>query len=232
MRQSQDCTFTDEEIAAKVLYNMDAFAKPVKTAIFPAGMEYDHFSALTQVKDENDMDAARKVVADRALYVFPGVLPDASAFAGLTAGVLREGSFTSLEALEAGGGDPMTPLGQEYRAALNLSLALQTKVMLERCGMAEGTTVFIEGGFSNNPMYCAALAALCPDNTFALTNVKEGTSFGAALTAWMAAEDLDLAAIGKEFTIETTEIAPGDFGDLTAYADAFHKEVRAALAAS
>jgi L-fuculokinase len=227
MRQSPICTFTDEEIAAKVLYNLDAFGKPVKTAIFPAGMEYDHFSGLTQIKDENDLDAARKVVGARKLFVFPGVLPDATVFAGLTAGVLEDGSFTSLEALESGGGKPMTPLGQEFRAALNLSLALQTKIMLERCGMGEGTTVIIEGGFANNAMYCAALAALCPDNTFALTNMKEGTSFGAALTGWMAAEDLDLEAIGKDFAIETAEVAPGDFGDLAAYADAFHKEVQA-----
>jgi len=115
----------------------------------------------------------------------------------------------------------MTSLGQQYYAALDMSLALATRQALQRVGATQGTQIFIEGGFANNPSYCALLAALLPDCTIALTNMKEGTSFGAALTGWMLAEGLDLDAIGNEFTIETKQIPCQDFGDLAAYEEAF-----------
>ena len=120
-------------------------------------------------------------------------------------------------------GTPLTELGQAYYGALNVALALATRKMLAACGVEQCTTVFIEGGFANNTTYCELLATLCPDQTFALTDVKEGTSFGAALTAWMAAEGLTLEEIGREFAIGTTEVAAQDFGDLAAYEAAFNR---------
>jgi hypothetical protein len=50
-----------------------------------------------------------------------------------------------------------------------------------------------------------------------LTSVKEGTSFGAALTGWMLAESMTLDEIGKEFSIQTTPISRADIGDLRPY---------------
>ena len=51
--------------------------------------------------------------------------------------------------------------------------------------------------------------------------MKEGTSFGAALTGWMLAEGLTLDQIGKEYTIETTEVAAPDFCNIGPYEEAF-----------
>jgi sugar (pentulose or hexulose) kinase len=221
MKQSTSPDLTDEEVAAKVFCNLDSFNNPLKTSIFPAGMEYDTFRGFTDLKDEGDLDAVKSVVAKQELLVIPGVLPDATAFPGATARVVNGGTAHPLAALEADGGKPMTPLGQEYYGALNLSLALATRQTLKRCGARQGTTVFVEGGFANNRVYCALLATLCPENTIALTNVKEGTSFGAALTGWMVAEECSLQRLGEDFEIETTEVAPCDVGDLVTYEQKF-----------
>jgi sugar (pentulose or hexulose) kinase len=64
---------------------------------------------------------------------------------------------------------------------LNLSLAIQTKVSLDRTDMQDGLPVFTEGGFSNNDAYNAILAAFYPKSQFAITNLREATAFGAAI---------------------------------------------------
>lgn len=223
MRTSETLSLTDEEIEAKVFFNLDAIGRPVRTCIFPAGMEYDTFKGFTTLDDQCNVDTVRGVVESKDLFVVPGVMPGASAFPGAAPRVVHGDTVYPLDNLQDQGGAPLTSLGQAYYAALNLSLAFATRKMLASCGAEKRTTVFIEGGFAKNQSYCAILATLCPEQTFALTNVKEGTSFGAALTGWMLAEDLSLEQIGKEFTIETTEIPARDFGDMRGYEDAFRR---------
>jgi len=221
MRPSPTAELSDDEIRAKVLFNMDVFGRPVRTCIFPAGMEYDTFRAFTDHADRTSVDDVRRVVAEKRLFVIPGVLPDASAFPGAKPRVVNGSQEHPIEMLKAAPDKPMTPLGQAYYAALNLSLALATRKMLSWCAVKPGTTIFIEGGFAKNTAYCELLATLCPEQRFVLTNVQEGTSFGAALTGWMCAEGLSLESIGSEFDIETTPIARRDYGNLDAYQDAF-----------
>ncbi|NIA14421.1 MAG: hypothetical protein GWP08_10085 [Nitrospiraceae bacterium] len=221
MRPCDTLNLTDGEVGAKVFFNLDALTRPVRTCIFPAGMEYDTFRGFTSLKDESNVEIVRRVVENKSLFVIPGALPDASAFPGATPRVIQGGTVRLLDDLRERSGKPMTPAGQAYYGALNLALALATRRMLEWCGVQAGTQVFIEGGFANNKMYCALLATLCPEQTFALTNLKEGTSFGAALTGWMLSEGLGLEQIGGEFAIETTPVAAEDFGDLASYEAAF-----------
>lgn len=223
MRRAERPDLTDEEIAAKVFYNLDALGKPVRTCIFPAGMEYDTFRGFTDARDENDVEAVRRVIAERSLFLVPGVLPDAAAFPGATPRVVDGGKVYPLATLQKTTGKPMASLGQAYYAALNLSLAFATRRILRICGAERGTTVFVEGGFANNPTYCELLAVLCPDLEITLTNVREGTSFGAALTAWMLAEGLSFDQIGREFEIETSRVRAQDYGDLAAYETAFNE---------
>lgn len=217
MRKSTSIDLSPDEIAAKVFFNLDAFGRPVRTCIFPAGMEYDTFRGFTLLQDESDSAAVRRVTREKKLFVIPGVLPDASAFPGAAPRVVVGGAEYSLDNLRRRTDSPMTPYRQDYFAALNLSLALATRRMLAWCGVKKGTTVFIEGGFAKNKTYCELLASLCPDQSFVLTSMKEGTSLGAALTGWMLAENLSLEAIGKEFTVRTTLIAGDDFGNLESY---------------
>ena len=223
MRPFDTLDLTDGEVGAKVFFNLDALARPVRTCIFPAGMEYDTFRGFTALKDESDVETIRRVVADKDLFVIPGALPDATAFPGATARVVQGDVVRLLSDLREAKGQPLTAAGQDYYGALNVALALATRRMLEWCGVEAGTQIFIEGGFANNPMYCALLATLCPEQRFALTSVKEGTSFGAALTGWMLSHDLGLEEIGREFAIETTPVAAEDFGDLPGYEEAFER---------
>lgn len=222
MSQAEKPELTGEEIRAKVLYNLDAFGNPLKTSIFPGGLEYETFGSFTEVQDQDDFDAIRRVLAGKELFVVPGVLPAASPFPGTEPGVVQGGQRHPLDSLEPG---QLTGLGQDYRAALNISLAIATCQLLERCGAKQGTTVFIEGGFANNKSYCALLAALCPGYEIALTNMKEGTSFGAAITGWMVAEELPLEKLGEDFTIETHNVSAGDFPGLDEYENAFMKSL-------
>lgn len=214
---------TEDEIAAKVFFNMDVLGRPVKTSVFPAGMEYDTFRGFTKTKDACTPADVQAVTAAKDLFVVPGVSPDATAFPGATARVVNGDSIAPLNVLRKESGAPYTELGQAYNAALNLALAFATRKALEQSGAKPGMTIFIEGGFANNTVYCQLLAALCPDITFCLTDVKEGTSFGAALTGWMLAEGLSLDEVGKEFTIGATPIEAADFGDLAGYEAAFKK---------
>lgn len=225
MRQADQPDLTDEEIEAKVFFNLDALGKPVRTCIFPAGMEYDTFRGFTKERDRNDTEAVRKVIAERKLFVIPGVLSGAKPFPNATPRVVNGETEYPLQTLQAQDDRPMTPLDQDYYAALNISLAFATRRMLRLCGVKEGTKVFVEGGFANNVPYCEVLATICPEIEVLLTNVKEGTSFGAALTGWMLHEGLSLSRIGKEFKIETSRVVSRDFGDIASYYDAFEKLV-------
>ncbi len=218
---------TDTEIAAKVFFNLDAFGRPVKTSIFPAGMEYDTFRSFTELPDKATTGIVRDVIAKEELFVVPGVVPDSSAYIGAISRIVNGGQVDTVADLKKKGGTPMTPLGQAYNGAVNLSLALATREALNKLSLPKGTTVFIEGGFANNIVYCELLATLCPDLSFALTNIKEGTSFGAAMTAWMCAEGLSLDEIGKEISIETRPISRQDYGDMDSYLKIFDELVKA-----
>ena len=80
MRPAKSPDLTDDEVRAKVFFNLDAYGHPVRTLIFPAGMEYDTFRAFAGGRDSSDADTVRRVVAGRSLFVVPGVMPDATAF--------------------------------------------------------------------------------------------------------------------------------------------------------
>jgi sugar (pentulose or hexulose) kinase len=227
MRPADSAHLSDEEIAAKVFFNQDVLARPVRTSLLTLGMDYDAFRAFTEHKDQSGAENVRRVVADRKLFVVPGVIPEATAFPGSPARVIDGDKVYPLETLRKEGGKPFSGLGQDYLAALALGLAVATKKMLGYCRVKPGTTVFIEGGFAKNEAYCTALAALCPEQRFCLTAMKEGTAFGAAITGWMAADKLSLEQVGERFNIETTEVPRHDLGDVAGYEAALHRLTQA-----
>jgi sugar (pentulose or hexulose) kinase len=226
MREASSVELTPGEMEAKVLFNLDALGRPVRTLIFPAGMEYDTFRAFTDLKDESNAETVARVLSEKRIFIVPGVLPDASAFPGATARVEIDGATTTVATLKKQQRSPYTHLGQDYFAALNISLALATRKMLDWCHIGKGTTVIIEGGFAKNKTYCQLLATLCPEQTFTLTDLKEGTSFGAALTGWMLAENCQLEAISREFKINTTKIQPHSYESLINYEQAYLRKTQ------
>lgn len=221
MRGSDTVTLDDAEIEHRVFFNMDALGRPIRTLLMTGGMDYDEFLSFTECEDESDIEAAARVVNARDLFVVPGVLPGGTAFPAATPRVQHGDTAYTLADLRQQEGTPFTHLGQDYPAALNLGLVLATAANLRWCGAGEGTTVFIEGGFAHNTAYCRLLGALCPGQRFALTSVKEGTSFGTALTGWMLATGKSLEEIGTEFTIETTYIEPAEIAGMDEYRDAY-----------
>lgn len=225
MRPSDTLELTPEEIRARVFFNLDAFNRPVRTCIFPAGMEYDTFRGFTGLADKSNAEVVREVARERRLFVVPGVLPNASAFPGSAARVIDGEKVYALDELRSAAEPALTGLGQAYNAALNIALAIATAKMLTTCGAGKGTTVFIEGGFAKNSVYCGALATLCPEQKFMITKMKEGTSLGAAMTGWMLAEGLDMEEVGGQFKTDATEVAAQDFGELGAYVEAFRGKV-------
>jgi sugar (pentulose or hexulose) kinase len=217
MRESPTSILTHDEAQAKVLFNLDVLGRPVRTCIFPAGMEYDTFRAFTREKDASDEESVRRVIAQRRLFVIPGVLPDSSAFPGAVARVVDGDKVYTLEQLRRDGGTPLSNLGQDYYAALNLALAMTTRRLLDWSALNNGTSIFVEGGFSRNKSYCELLAALCPRQRINRTNLKEGTSFGAAVTAWMLAEKLSLDEMGHQFSIQTSPFTAPELPGLDEY---------------
>jgi sugar (pentulose or hexulose) kinase len=226
MRPSDTLELTPDEIKARVFFNLDVYNRPVRTCIFPAGMEYDTFRGFTSLPDHSNADVVRGVLHDRKLFVIPGVLPSASAFPGATPRVVDGSSVYALEDLRQASNPPLDGLGQPYNAALNIALAIATAKTLTTCGAQPGTTVFIEGGFAKNTAYCQLLAAMCPDQIFLIAKMREGTSLGAAMTGWMLAEGLPLDGVGKQLHAETAEIPPQPFPGLDAYVQAFHEQAQ------
>jgi sugar (pentulose or hexulose) kinase len=217
---------TDEEVESNLFYNLDATGKPALTALFPGGMEYEKFTGFSEGKDQGDWDAVLRVLAAGNTFVVPGALPSAKVFRSATPKLVHGDKAWTMTELESGANSAATELGEEYFAALNIGLALESEEMFRRMGARPGTTIFIEGGFARNVPYCKLLACLCPDQTIALTSMKEGTALGAAVTAWVLADDITMEEVGRRVSIEMNPVMPCDCPELAAYAEAFREHLK------
>jgi len=227
MRPAASPVLTDAQVQAGVFLNQSAFQEPVLTGLLPAGMEYETFSTFAPFQDTLDETALLQVVADRSVFVVPGSLPDVAVFPGARPGLVVGSERFSLDDLRAGrAADAIATLGQRYFAALNLALAIATKRALAHLDAPRGTLVYIEGGFAENVTYCRLLKTLCPDMEWVLTQSKEGTSFGAALCGWAAADGVDPKQLASRYAIGTTPIAPYALPGLTGYEAVFATAIR------
>ncbi len=230
--------FAPEELGKVVFFNRSAYNKPVKTAIFLGGKEYEVWTSLFGAKPgaapaaSTAAPAAKpaspaapapalyaKILAERSAFILPEIVPGSGQFPGSIPQAIEAGRRYRLADIEAGRARPAfmdSPAAAE--AVLNLSLALQTMVALERAGLAPGQTIFTEGGFRNNRDYNAILAAALPSNPVYLTDMSEATSFGAALTGLAALEGTTPSALGGLFSIARipAEPMPG-LADFAAY---------------
>ncbi|MDP2791047.1 MAG: FGGY family carbohydrate kinase [Rectinemataceae bacterium] len=205
--------FAPDEIGKVVFFNRSAYNKPVKTAIFFGGWEYETWSSLSRslvrsaatTSPNVSPDAAlyAKILCERSVFILPEIVPGSGQFPGSMPQAVENGIRYSLADIESGRSMPAfirNPAVAE--AALNLSLALQTIVALERAGLAPGQKIFIEGGFRNNLDYNALLAAALPANSILLTDMGEATSFGAALTGLAALEGKNPSELASLFSIQ------------------------------
>jgi L-fuculokinase len=220
--------FEAGELGKIVFFNRSAYNKPVKTAIFLGGMEYEAWSKAIAASrgpaggarlPEPDEADYRAVVREASAFILPELVPGSGQFPGSMPRAVEGGASYALADIEAGRAlPPFFANESKALAALNLSLAIQTLVALERAGLGRATSVFTEGGFRKNSGYNAILAtALGADGGRAfLTDIAEATSLGAAMTAEAALEGVTPDALGDRFDIEYKAVRPmaalGDFG--------------------
>ncbi|MCD6120368.1 MAG: carbohydrate kinase [Spirochaetales bacterium] len=223
--------FSKEELGKVVFYNLSAFGTPVKTTIFTGGLEHDAYMKIIQkVNGINSLPnfnelIYKRIVKEKKLFILPSLLKGSGQFPDSTPRVYENGKrylYSDISDTEyakdipAFFNDPVTA-----RAVLNISLAVQTETAFNRSGIKDGMTVFTEGGFRKNEGYNLLVSSLFPNSKFFLSNIKEASAFGAALTAKSAYEGRELNSLGSSFKMETKTINKMDFHGLPAYRDAF-----------
>lgn len=239
MHPQETYGFSAADIGKVVFFNRAADNRPVKTAIFTGGLEYEAWSgrmapnADAAEAAKPDEPALARLLRDRDAFILPELVPGSGQFPGsrARAAEFREGLWREYPfAATAPGAE--RPAGSERpgffsdpakaRAALDLSLAIQTLAALERAGLRPGADLFIEGGFRNNAEYCGLIAAALPENHVYLSDKPEATSFGAAMTAVAALEGISPDELAGRFDIERVPVAPlGNRDHLIAYRDAW-----------
>lgn len=204
MKEQEEVKFSDDELGKVVFYNQNAFGKPLKTAIFLGGLEYDFYSKiLSKIHGRDDVPVFKKnlyqrIVDEKRYFILPSIAKGIGQFPESDARIIENGQVVSPTLVEKGEVVPGFFNNYEVaHAVLNLSLAIQTKVSLDRTGILPGTEVFTEGGFSQNEAYNMLMTALFPENDFYLTSLREATAFGAALTGKAAIEQKDIRSLAQ-----------------------------------
>ena len=224
--------FEADEIGKSVFFNISAFGRPVKTTILMGGLEFGTYTDIlksiheTDVLPDYDKSLYQRIIDRRRQFIVPGVVPGTGQFPDSRARVVDGGREYDLDAIRSGSVIP--PLFQDLPvsyAVLNLSIALQSKVALQRVGLTPGMSIFVEGGFRHNPDYNLLLASFFPDNPVFLTGIEEATSFGTALTAWAAREDAGPERYAPLFEIETFPVHPESFSGITEYEKEFFSHI-------
>ncbi|WP_284777623.1 FGGY-family carbohydrate kinase [Agrobacterium sp. lyk4-40-TYG-31] len=151
--------------ARDTLVNVDAFGKPVPSARFMGGREFEMLTVGLTLPSEAECGAALEtVLADDILY-----LPNAAEGSGPYPG--RKGHWLN------------EPRGDaERHVAASLYAAMMTASCLSLVGNA--TTTIVEGPFGSNGVYTQALAAVTGSDVLVTdSNSPSGTALGAALLA-------------------------------------------------
>ncbi len=228
MHRSKVAELQDSELGKTIFYNFDAFASPVKTAVFMGGREYAVYSKIIEgVHGRKGMpdlsvELYQNVLTARDFFFIPsvevgvGILPDSKP------GVYAGGQFYSLSCLEEPGVAKEVFADYERSfAALNCSLAAQSKIAIDYAGAAVDTQMFVEGGFRKNSAYCQLLAELYPQARIFTTNLEEATAIGAGIIAKAAYENTDPYIAKSLINIEKTRINPLGLQDTALYVQRF-----------
>jgi sugar (pentulose or hexulose) kinase len=213
MNEKKEVKFEPDELGKVVFYNMNAFWRPIKTAIFLGGMEFEHYSGLlTKIHGRTDFPpfdehVFQKIINENDKFILPSVARGIGQFPDSAPRIVDKGRVHSLEEIETG--ELIPEFFNDYEVALavlNLSLAIQTKVSFDRAGIVPGMQVFTEGGFSKNDSYNALMTSFYPDSKFFLTDLKEASAFGAAMCGKAAWENIDIKSLSSFVHIDRRPI--------------------------
>lgn len=155
------------------LANVDAFGRPVPTARFMGGREFDLLAPGAVEPGEDEINR----VIEGDMQALPSFTPGVGPFPG------QEGHWT----VDPGG---LTP-GQRT-AAVSLYLALVTRASLDLCGL--GREIIVEGPLARNRLFAAALARLAGVPVRASGDAT-GTSMGASMLFGGAGQAAEAPAV-------------------------------------
>jgi L-fuculokinase len=220
--------FSPEELGKMVFYNLSFQGSPVKTSVLLGGLEYAFYTdALMAHHDRDDWpdyDPAMytDILKSPRTFILPAIVFGSGQFPNSIARVVDEGTDYSIPDITDGRRWPKA--FDDYLggfALANLSLAIQTRIALQRVGLEPGTEVFIEGGFRLNQNYGALLGALLPENPLYLTALEEATSFGAALCGKALQDNVSVASLKNYVSLDKQFVEPAKLDGLEGYVDAF-----------
>lgn len=224
MRPEDQVAFKEDELGKTVFYNISAFGKPVKTAIFMGGQEFAEYEKLirkyynNQEPPEFDVALYEKIVREKKWFILPSVVKGAGQFPDSEARIVFDDKTIPLSEILSGKVLPtFFENHADFYSVLNLSLALQTEVSLKRAGIQDGMKVYIEGGFRKNKSHKWLLSALFPHCEISLTELKEASALGAAILGKAAVEQTDPYAFRDLITIKSEPVGKVEIKGVESY---------------
>lgn len=213
MHEEREAVFKQEELGKSVFYNINVFGKPVKTAIFMGGLEFEKW--LDKIRlvcgDPSFIhsyapDHIKSVLKEKKLFVLPSVQKGAGQFPRETARVIEAGKTFLFENITAGNGPDSFKDPLKAVSALIISIVIQTKVSIDRCGYKPGLDLYTEGGFRENEPYNKLLASVYPESKCSVTGFKEASAYGAALLGLAALKGVTPDYLADEVDFSETPV--------------------------
>ncbi len=224
MKEAARVQFAPDELGKVVFYNLNVFNKPVKTAIFLAGLEFETYTDILKKLHKRDNfpefnpELYQQIINGSNEFILPGVTKGTGQFPDSEARVVSGKEIYSLQEIQSETNLPSFLKNYEYAyAVLILSLAIQTKVALDRTGIQPGMPIFTEGGFRKNTCYNKLLTAFYPQSAVYTTALSEATAFGAAITALAGLTDNNPKDLQHLINIDTKQIAAVKLENLENY---------------
>lgn len=228
MHEQDKVLFNEEELGKVVFFNLSAFSKPVKTAIFMGGLEFEAYDNVLKEIHGNiennffDAELYEKIIDEKQLFILPGITKGTGQFPESEPRIIEGCKIYHFDQVKKYKHFPefFNDKITAY-AVLNLSLAIQTWVSLERADMRNGLPLYIEGGFSRNEAYNILMTTFYPKSNVYLTNLDEATAFGAALIGKAASEKSDPTHYKQLLNIEKKPVIKAKFRNLEGYVEKF-----------
>jgi len=236
MNPVNEYNYSQDEIGKTVFYNISANGKPIKTAIFQGGQEFETWSQLfmdfhkkTEIPSCNK-DIYRSVLIEKDAFLLPELFSGSGQFPYSKARITEKGKeYFYKDILRAVKNNDHFCLPEcffnyeKVFVLLKFSLIMQTIVCLERIGIKPGMEIFVEGGFRKDIAYNTYLSAFFPDNDVFLSDIEEVTAFGVAMTAKMALTGKQLMTLSEDFEIDYQIVEKESVPELFSYRDAWMK---------
>jgi sugar (pentulose or hexulose) kinase len=232
MNPVREYGFAPEELGKVVFFNISAFGKPVKTAIFLGGQEFEIWSKVLQdIHGRTDLppydqNLYQNVLRNKAAFLLPELTAGSGQFPQSKPRVTENNrDYHYADIIKAKDApERLPPCFKNYEtgfAVLRLSLVMQSITAIERTGLAPGIEIFTEGGFRKNEAYNSLLSAALKDNSAFLSDIAEATALGAAMTAKMALTGEKLSELSKYFEVKYQEVPKTDIPELFPYRSAW-----------